>query len=127
MRADVAERRDAAQRLCRYLLRPPLALERLTESSHGQLLFELVLPRADGTTHRLREPLELIEKRALLIPPPRFHPRRFEGLLGPRAAGRSAVIPRRADAVDEAPLGGGAKRGAGAAGGAVARVVACPW
>jgi Putative transposase len=38
------------------------------ESAHGQLLFELAHPRADGTTHLLLEPLELIEKIALLIP-----------------------------------------------------------
>jgi len=36
--------------LCRYLLRPPLALERLTESSGGQLLYEL--PHHDGTAPR---------------------------------------------------------------------------
>jgi hypothetical protein len=74
-------------------LRPPLALERLTESSHGQLLFELPHPRADGATHLLLDPLELIEKLAILIPPPRFHPLRFHGVLGPSAAWRSAVIP----------------------------------
>jgi hypothetical protein len=50
-------------------LRPPLARERLTESAHGQLRFELAHPRADGTTHLLLEPLELIEKIALLMRP----------------------------------------------------------
>jgi Putative transposase len=94
------------EHLCRYLLRPPLARERLTESAHGQLLFELAHQRADGTTHLLLEPLELVEKIALLIPPPRFQTLRFHGVLGPRAAGRSAVIPRRHDAVDEGPAAG---------------------
>ena len=32
--------RDHLEHRCRSLLRPPLALERLTESSHGQLLYE---------------------------------------------------------------------------------------
>jgi hypothetical protein len=32
--------RDRLEHPCRYLLRPPQALERLTESSHGQPLFE---------------------------------------------------------------------------------------
>jgi hypothetical protein len=39
-------------------LRPPLALERLSETSHGQLLYELPHPRADGSTHLLLDPLE---------------------------------------------------------------------
>ena len=111
--------------LCRYLLRPPLALERLTESSRGQRLFELPHPRADGTTHLLLAPLELIEKIALLIPPPRFHTLHFHGVLGPAAGWRSAVIPRRPAAVDEGPPGGGAQRGDGAAGGAVGGVLGC--
>ena len=89
--------------LCRSLLRPPLALERLTESSPGQLLFELAHPRADGTTHLLLDPPELIEKIALLIPPPRFHTLRVHGVLGPAAGWRSAVIPRRPAAVDDGP------------------------
>jgi Putative transposase len=63
-----AHARARLEHLCRYLLRPPLARERLTASAHGQLLFELAPPRADGTTHLLLEPLELIEKIALLIP-----------------------------------------------------------
>ena len=37
-------------------MRPPLALERLTESSHGQRLFELAHSWADGTTHLLLDP-----------------------------------------------------------------------
>lgn len=63
-----AHARERLAHLCRYLLPPPLALERLTESAPGQLVFELAHPRADGTTHLLRGPLELIEKIALLIP-----------------------------------------------------------
>jgi hypothetical protein len=39
--------RDRLQR-DRYLLRPPLALERLTQSSGGQLLSELPHPRRDA-------------------------------------------------------------------------------
>jgi hypothetical protein len=70
-------------------LRPPLALERLTESSHGQLVFELPHPRTDGATHLLLDPLELIEKGAIRIPPPRFHALRFHGLLAPHVGWRS--------------------------------------
>jgi hypothetical protein len=90
-----AHARERLEHLCRYLLRPPLALERLTESSHGQVVFELPHPRADGATHLLLDPLELIEKLAVLIPPRRFHTLRFHGVLGPSAVWRSEVIPRR--------------------------------
>lgn len=99
-----AHAREQLEHLCRYLLRPPLALERLTESSGGQLLYELLHPRRDGSTHLLLDPLELIEKLSVLVPSPRFHLVRFHGLLAPHAAWRSEVIPRCLDAVDqEAP------------------------
>src|SRR2546427_9105070 len=51
-----AHARERLEHLCRSLLRPPLALERLTESSHGQVVFELPHPRADGATHLLLDP-----------------------------------------------------------------------
>ncbi|MBI3108313.1 MAG: transposase, partial [Candidatus Rokubacteria bacterium] len=75
--------REQLEPLCRYLLRPPLALGRLTESSRGQLLYELPHPRRDGSTHPLLDPLELIEKLSVLVPSPRFHLLRFHGLLAP--------------------------------------------
>jgi len=42
--------------------------ERLSESSGGQLLYQLGHPRADGATHLLLDPLELIEKLCVLVP-----------------------------------------------------------
>ena len=84
-------------------MHPPLALERLTESARGQVVFELPHPRADGATHLLLDPLELIEKLTLLIPPPRFHTLRFHGVLAPHAAWRSAVIPARPEADEDGP------------------------
>ena len=44
-----AHARAQLEHLCRYLLRPPLATERLTESSGGQLLYELPHPRSVAT------------------------------------------------------------------------------
>ncbi|MBI4634709.1 MAG: transposase [Candidatus Rokubacteria bacterium] len=73
-----AHAREQLEHLCRYLLRPPLALGRLTESSGGQLLYELPHPRRDGSTPLALDPLELIEKLSVLIPSPRFHPLRFQ-------------------------------------------------
>src|SRR5262245_22985506 len=97
--------REQLEHLCRYLLRPPLALERLTESSGGLLLYQLPHPRRDGSTHLLLDPLELIEKLSVLIPPPRFHLLRFHGVLAPRAQLRAAVVPR---STRDVALGAGA-------------------
>jgi hypothetical protein len=38
-------------------VRPPLALDRLTESSGGQLLYQFRRPWSDGSTALLLEPL----------------------------------------------------------------------
>jgi len=38
-------------------------------------------------------PLELIERLAVLVPPPRFHVVRYDGLLAPRASWRDEVVP----------------------------------
>jgi hypothetical protein len=81
----------------------------LSESSHGQLLYELAHPRADGSTHLLLDPLELIEKLCVLVPAPRTHLLRYHGVLAPAAAWRSLVIPRPVEA-------GGAQASAGVTG-----------
>ena len=94
--ADVAapaRRRDRLEHLVRYLLRPPLALERLTESSGGQLLDQFRRPWSDGSTARLLDPAELLERLAALVPRPRTHLLVYHGLLAPHAAWRSAIVP----------------------------------
>ncbi|MGH7335396.1 MAG: transposase [Candidatus Rokuibacteriota bacterium] len=52
-----AHARGRLEHLGRYLWRPPLALERLTESSRGQLVFALPHPRTAGATHLRLHPL----------------------------------------------------------------------
>jgi hypothetical protein len=61
LHADVAvpaRRRDRLEHLVRYLVRPPLALERLAESTGGQLLYHFRRPWHDGSTALLLEPQE---------------------------------------------------------------------
>ena len=53
-----ARRRDRLEHLVRYLVRPPLALARLTESTGGQLLYQFRRPWSDGSTALLLDPLE---------------------------------------------------------------------
>ena len=57
------------------------------------LAFTLKTPWSDGTTHLLLSPLELIEKLAALVPPPRQNLVRYHGVLAPNAAGRAHIVP----------------------------------
>ena len=59
--------------MCRYAGHPPVATERLSVLPDGRLLYRLKRRWRDGTTHMIFEPLELVEKLAALVPPPRFH------------------------------------------------------
>jgi hypothetical protein len=82
--------RTKLERLCRYVSRPPLALDRLALSVTGQVRYTLKTPYRDGTTHIVLEPLDFVARLAALVPPPRMHltpiPR------GIRAAQRIASI-----------------------------------
>ncbi len=91
-----ARRRDRLEHLVRYLVRPPLALARLTESTNGQLLYYFRRPWSDGSTALLLEPLELLERLAALVPSPRRPLLAYHGVLAPRAEWRSAIIPKPA-------------------------------
>ena len=96
LHADVAvpaRRRDQLERLVRYMVRPPLALDRLTESTGGQLLYQFRRPWRDGSTALLLDPLELLERLAALVPPPRRPLLAYHGLLAPRSRWRSAIVP----------------------------------
>ncbi len=66
-----------------------------------QLSFALKTPWSDGTSPLLLSPLELLEKRAALVPPPRLHLIRYHGVLAPRARDRDRIVP--AKPVEESP------------------------
>ena len=78
--------------LCRYLLRPPVAQDRLRLSSDGRVLLELKSQWADGTSHLLFEPLELLEKLAALTPRPRINLVLYYGVLAPHSRWRSRAV-----------------------------------
>ena len=64
--------RARLEQLCRYLLRPPVAQERLRLMGDGRVLLTLKAAWADGTRHLIFEPLELLEKLAAITPRPRW-------------------------------------------------------
>jgi hypothetical protein len=88
-----AGQRDRLERLCRYALRPPLAQERLQLSAEGTIWLTLRHRWTDGTTHLRFDPLELLERLAVLTPRPRINLILYYGVLAPRAAWRTALVP----------------------------------
>jgi hypothetical protein len=85
--------RAKLERLCRYVSRPPIAVERLALSSSGQVRYQLKTPYRDGTTHIVLDPLDLMARLAALVPPPRMHLRRYHGVFAPHSRLRAAVTP----------------------------------
>jgi len=88
-----ARDRMRLERPARYAGRPPLAGERLSLLPDGRLLYRLKHRWRDGTMHVICEPLELMERLAALIPPPRLNLTRYSGVLAPAAAFRPLVVP----------------------------------
>jgi len=88
-----AHRRDQLERLIRYTARGAVALERLAEDAHGDLVYTFTKPWSDGTTGITLSPLELLEKLAALVPLPRVHLVRSAGCLAPHSKLREAIIP----------------------------------
>jgi hypothetical protein len=87
--------REKLERLCRYVSRPPIAVERLALTSSGQVRYQLKTAYRDGTTHIVLDPLDLMARLAALVPPPRMHLRRFHGVFAPHSKLRAAVTPAR--------------------------------
>jgi len=65
--------RAGLERLLRYCARPPFALEHLHPLDAEHLIYHNPKPRSDSPRDLVLTPLELIDKIAALIPPPRAH------------------------------------------------------
>ena len=97
-----AHDRAALERLLRYCARPPFAMDRLRKEG-SDLVYRCVKqhsePGADGLGPKADElmltPLELIDRIAALMPPPRIHRHRYFGVLAPNSPLRAAVAGNR--------------------------------
>jgi len=90
--------RARLEQLCRHVLRPPLADNRIRRLTDGRVRLELKHPWRDGTTPLLFEPLEFLEKLAALTPRPEINLVLYHGVLAPHARWRAEVVAyRRAD------------------------------
>lgn len=98
--------RTVLEHLCQYLCRPPLGQGRLRELRDGRIAVALQRPWADGTTHLVFTPLELLQRLVPLVPRPRINLLLYHGVLAPNAPWRREVVARaepEAGAVDSCP------------------------
>ncbi len=98
-----AGQRHRLERVCRYVLRPPVAIDRLHLTDDGRVRLSLRHPWSDGTTDLVFTPLELLERLAVLVPRPRINLILYFGVLGARAAARAEVVGRQGPEADRAP------------------------
>ena len=79
--------------LLRYVLRPPVAQERVELRQDGLVRIVLKRPFADGTLAVEMDPLSLLARLAACVPPPRFHTVRYAGVLAPASRWRKRIAP----------------------------------
>jgi hypothetical protein len=84
--------RTRLEQLCRYLLRPAVAQDRLRQLDDGRVVLTLKSPWANGTRHLLFEPLTLLERLAALIPRPRMNLLLYHEVLAPHCGWPARVV-----------------------------------
>ena len=86
---------DSAGReaLLRYVLRPPVAQERVEQRACGLVRITLKKAYTDGTIAVEMDPLSLLCRLATSVPPPRLHTVRYAGVLAPASAWRGRLAP----------------------------------
>jgi len=83
--------RAGRERLLRYCARPPFALDRLHKRDDEHLIYDPPKAGPGGSGPLRLTPLELLDRLAALVPPPRVHRHRYFGVLAPNAPLRAAV------------------------------------
>jgi hypothetical protein len=93
--ATTAKAGDAAGReaLCKYILRPPVAEQRVQLIADDLVRLELKRPFSDATVALDLDPLALLARLATTVPPPRFHTIRYAGVLAAASKWRARVVP----------------------------------
>jgi hypothetical protein len=100
-----AHDRAGLERLLRYCARPPFAMERLRKAG-SELVYRCAKQRSEPTSDKrgtkadelTLTPLELIDRIAALVPPPRTHRHRYFGVLAPNSPLRAAAVAMAAPA-----------------------------
>ena len=89
-----ARDRDGLHRLCRYVARPPLARERLSETPLGRVRIALKRQWSDGSVAIELSRVEFLERLVAQVPPPRANQVLYHGVLAARSSLRRVVQPR---------------------------------
>ncbi len=122
-----ANDRAGLERLCRYVLRPPFAQERLRLRSDSRVALELKTAWHDGTRALVFEPLEFLERLAAMTPRPETNLLICHGVLAPRARWRRRVVAYGRVAPDPTSASGSAAPLAPAPDGARERTKPRSW
>ena len=101
--ATTAGAADAAgkEALCKYILRPPIAQDRVRLVDGDLVRLLLKRPFSDGTVAIDMDPLSLLVRLAMSVPPPRFNTVRYGGVLAAHSKWRARVVPPRPPPADE--------------------------
>ena len=102
-----AHDRAGLEKLCRYGLRSPIAISRLSLTDDGLVQYRLKRPwpRPGGTTCLTLQPTDFLRRLACLIPPPRTHQLRYHGVFSPSSPMRKRLPPPPVRAVQAAAPG----------------------
>ncbi|MFM7617628.1 MAG: transposase [Actinomycetes bacterium] len=84
---------EGRERLLRYVARPMVVGERVSELADGRIAWRLKVPGGRGETHRIMEPMEFMARLAALVPPPRRPLVRYHGVFAPHSPWRAVVVP----------------------------------
>jgi len=84
----------AREALLRYVLRPPIAQERITQGPDGLVRIALKRPFSDGTVAIDLDPLSLLSRLAASVPAPRMHTVRYAGVLASASKLRRRIVPK---------------------------------
>jgi hypothetical protein len=103
--ATTAGAADARGReaLLRYILRPPVAQERIAQGPSDLVRIALKKPFSDGTVAIDLDPLSLLLRLCAAVPAPRFHTVRYGGVLASASKLRPKIIPKPKAASDDDP------------------------
>jgi hypothetical protein len=77
--AILADDRDGLERILRYMGRPPISEERLSQAADGRIVVRLKKYWSDGTSHLIMTPLDFLGRLTSLIPSPRKNMIRYHG------------------------------------------------
>ena len=86
-----AHQRAELERLCRYILRGPIAKDRITYNPYTGVRLKLKSAYKDGTTHLQFTPDQFIKRIIALIPPSRQNLIRYIGVFGARHKKRGVI------------------------------------